>query len=62
MKNIESEILRNNLNYTLFEWRKQSGYKPLNIDKGEGVYLIDHQKNKILDFSSGLINVNIGHL
>ena len=61
MKNIESEILRNNLNYTLFEWRKQSGYKPLNIDKGEGVYLIDHQKNKILDFSSGLINVNIGH-
>ena len=28
MKNIESEILRNNLNYTLFEWRKQSGYIP----------------------------------
>ena len=61
MNSIESEILRNNLNYTLFEWRKQSGYKPLNIDKAEGVYLIDHQKNKILDFSSGLVNVNIGH-
>ncbi len=61
MNSIESEILSNNLNYTLFEWRKQSGYKPLNINKAEGVYLIDHQKNKILDFSSGLINVNIGH-
>lgn len=61
MNSIESEILSNNLNYTLFEWRKQAGYKPLNIDKAEGVYLIDHQKNKILDFSSGLINVNIGH-
>mgnify|MGYP003313766960 CR=1 FL=1 len=48
-----------NLNYTLFEWRKQSGYKPLNIDKGEGVYLIDHQKNKILDFSFYIAQVAV---
>ena len=60
-KDIENEILRNSLKYTLFEWRKQSDFNPLNIDKAEGVYLIDHNKNKILDFSSGLINVNIGH-
>ena len=60
-KDIENEILRNSLKYSLFEWRKQSDFNPLNIDKAEGVYLIDHNKNKILDFSSGLINVNIGH-
>jgi len=54
-------ILKNNLDYTLFSWSKQKGIRPLNIDRAKGVYLYDHDGNKIIDFSSGLVNVNIGH-
>jgi len=54
-------ILKNNLDHTLFSWSKQKGIKPLNVEKAKGVYLYDHDGNKIIDFSSGLMNVNIGH-
>ena len=54
-------ILKNNLDHTLFSWSKQKGINPLNIDRAKGVYLYDQDGNKIIDFSSGLINVNIGH-
>jgi taurine---2-oxoglutarate transaminase len=55
------EILQNNLQYTLFSWSKQKGHKPIAIKYGEGVYLYDHDGKKYIDFSSGLMNVNIGH-
>jgi taurine--2-oxoglutarate transaminase len=54
-------ILKNNLDHTLFSWSKQKGINPLNIDRAKGVYLYDQDGNKIIDFSSGLMNVNIGH-
>ena len=57
----EDMILKNNLNHTLFAWSKQKGISPLNIDSAKGVYLFDQEGNKIIDFSSGLMNVNIGH-
>ena len=57
----KDSVLKNNLDHTLFSWSKQKGIKPLNIDKAKGVYLYDHDGNKIIDFSSGLMNVNIGH-
>ena len=49
-------ILKNNLDHTLFSWSKQKGINPLNIDRAKGVYLYDQDGNKIIDFSSGLIN------
>lgn len=55
------EILRNNFDYTLFSWSKQKGLSPLSIERGEGVYLYDYDGTRYLDFSSGLMNVNIGH-
>lgn len=55
------EILNDNLDYTLFSWSKQKGIAPLAIKYGEGVYLYDYEGNRYLDFSSGLMNVNIGH-
>lgn len=55
------EILQNNLDHTLFSWSKQKGINPINVARTEGVYLIDHDGKKYLDFSSGLMNVNIGH-
>lgn len=57
----KEEILRNNLDYTIFSWSKQSGLNPLNIKSAKGVYLHDRSGKKILDFSSQLMNMNIGH-
>ncbi len=55
------EILKNNLDYTLFSWSKQKGLDPICVERAEGVYLYDYDGKRFLDFSSGLMNVNIGH-
>jgi taurine--2-oxoglutarate transaminase len=55
------EIIQDNLDYTLFSWSKQKGINPIAVKYGEGVYLYDYDGKKYLDFSSGLMNVNIGH-
>lgn len=55
------QIIQNNLDYTLFSWSKQKGIAPIAVKYGEGVYLYDYDGKKYLDFSSGLMNVNIGH-
>ena len=55
------EILKNNMDYTLFSWSKQKGLDPICVERAEGVYLYDYNGKRYLDFSSGLMNVNIGH-
>ncbi|MFB6306570.1 MAG: aminotransferase class III-fold pyridoxal phosphate-dependent enzyme [Flavobacteriales bacterium] len=55
------EILQNNLEHTLFSWSKQSGLNPINAHRADGVYLYDREGKKYIDFSSQLMNVNIGH-
>lgn len=55
------EIINNSLDYTLFSWSKQKGINPIAVEHAEGVYLYDYDGKKYLDFSSGLMNVNIGH-
>jgi len=55
------EIVQDNLDYTLFSWSKQKGINPIAIQRAEGVYLYDYDGKRYLDFSSGLMNVNIGH-
>lgn len=57
----KEEILKNNLDYTIFSWSKQAGLNPLNIKSAKGVYIYDRSGKKILDFSSQLMNMNIGH-
>lgn len=56
-----TEIIQNNLDYTLFSWSKQKGIAPIAVKYAEGVYLYDYDGKKYIDFSSGLMNVNIGH-
>ena len=56
-----ASIIQDNLDYTLFSWSKQKGIAPIAIKYGEGVYLYDYDGKRYLDFSSGLMNVNIGH-
>jgi taurine--2-oxoglutarate transaminase len=55
------EIINDNLEYTLFSWSKQKGHTPIAVKYGEGVYLYDYDGKRYIDFSSGLMNVNIGH-
>jgi taurine--2-oxoglutarate transaminase len=54
-------IIQDNLDYTLFSWSKQKGIAPIAVKYGEGVYLYDYEGKRYIDFSSGLMNVNIGH-
>ena len=55
------EIIQDNLDYTLFSWSKQRGIAPIAVKYGKGVYLYDYDDKRYIDFSSGLMNVNIGH-
>ena len=55
------EIIQDNLDYTLFSWSKQKGLNPIAVKNAEGVYLYDYDGKRYIDFSSGLMNVNIGH-
>lgn len=54
-------IIQDNLDYTLFSWSKQKGIAPIAVKYAEGVYLYDYEDKRYIDFSSGLMNVNIGH-
>jgi len=56
-----SEIIKNNLEYTLFSWAKQGNLNPINAHTAKGSYIYDREGKKYLDFSSQLMNVNIGH-
>ena len=57
----QQQIISDNLQYSLFSWAKQAGLDPIDAEKGQGVYFYDHAGKKYIDFSSQLMNVNIGH-
>lgn len=54
-------VIKDNQDYTLFSWSKQKGIAPIAVKYAEGVYLYDYDGKRYIDFSSGLMNVNIGH-
>ena len=47
--------------YVFHSWSAQSGLSPLVIAGGSGSVVWDHSGTRYLDFSSQLVNVNIGH-
>ena len=47
--------------YSLASWIPQEQWQPLNMDHGKGVFFWDAEGKKYLDWSSQMINVNIGH-
>lgn len=61
MTSEKNEILKNNLDFTLFSWSKQAGQNPINVQRAKGVYVYDRDGKRYIDFSSQLMNVNIGH-
>jgi hypothetical protein len=55
------EVVQENRDYTLFSWSVQSAANPMQLVKGQGVWFWDGDGNRWLDFSSQLINLNLGH-
>ena len=55
------QIIKNNLDYTFFSWSKQAGLNPIAVKSAKGVYFYDYDGKKYIDFSSQLMNANIGH-
>ena len=55
------EIVALNRKYTFFSWSIQSATAPIPIVRAEGVYFWDADGKRYLDFSSQLMNLNIGH-
>ena len=47
--------------YVFHSWSAQKALKPMCIAGAEGSFFWDYDGNKFLDFSSQLVNVNIGH-
>lgn len=55
------EIVELNRQHTLFSWSAQSAVHPIPMARAEGVYFWDADGRRYLDFSSQVMNVNVGH-
>ena len=61
MKTTSEEIINLNREYVFFTWAVQSRVDPIPAVRSEGVYFWDADGKRYLDFSSQLMNVNVGH-
>jgi taurine---2-oxoglutarate transaminase len=55
------QIIDLNKEYTFFSWSVQSATNPIPISKAQGIYFWDSDGKRYMDFSSQLMNMNIGH-
>jgi taurine--2-oxoglutarate transaminase len=56
-----SDAYTNDRAHVFHSWSAQAALKPLVVAGGEGSWFWDEDGNRFLDFSSQLVNVNIGH-
>ena len=61
MGETHDELVRRNKTFTMTSWTAQSNWNPISMAKAEGVYFWDADGKRYLDWSSQLMNVNIGH-
>ena len=47
--------------HVFHSWSAQGALNPMVIAGGEGSFVWDYEGNRFLDFSSQLVNTNIGH-
>jgi len=47
--------------HTLFNWSARDAVNPMPIERAEGIYLYTPEGERIIDFNSQLMSVNIGH-
>jgi len=55
------EIVQMGKEFTFFSWSVQGQVNPIPVEKAQGVYFWDTDGKRYLDFSSQLMNTNIGH-
>ena len=55
------EIVEMNREYTFFSWSVQGQVNPIPVERAEGIYFWDADGKRYIDFSSQLMNTNIGH-
>lgn len=61
MKLSSQEIIDLSREYTFFSWSVQSQVHPIPVERAEGIYFWDTDGKRYIDFSSQLMNTNIGH-
>jgi len=61
MKLTSQEIIDLSREYTFFSWSVQGQVNPIPVGKAEGIYFWDTDGKRYIDFSSQLMNTNIGH-
>jgi taurine---2-oxoglutarate transaminase len=57
----EVQVRRDDRAHVFHSWSAQAHIDPLPIAEAKGSHFWDHSGKKYLDFSSGLVNVNIGY-
>ena len=55
------EIIELSKEYTFFSWSVQGQVNPIPVGKAKGIYFWDTDGKRYIDFSSQLMNTNIGH-
>jgi taurine---2-oxoglutarate transaminase len=55
------KIIKLNRDYTFYSWSIQSATNPIPMARAEGIYFWDAEGKRYIDFSSQLMNMNIGH-
>ncbi len=61
MSRSHAELVEYNKKYTFAGWTATKDWNPISMVKAEGVYFWDADDKKYLDWSSQLVNVNVGH-
>lgn len=61
MKLTSQEIIDLSREYTFFSWSVQNQVNPIPVARAEGIYFWDTDGKRYMDFSSQLMNTNIGH-
>jgi taurine--2-oxoglutarate transaminase len=61
MSSRAEDVVAENRDFTLFSWSVQNAANPVHIERGEGCWFWDGDGARWLDFSSQLINLNVGH-
>jgi taurine---2-oxoglutarate transaminase len=55
------ELKKFDREHLIYSWKAQGNLDPVMIDHADGIYMWDTDGNKIIDFCSGLLCINIGH-